>query len=426
MQVIKSVNSPTEITLRVSASSGDLAPIKAHVLGHLTKTVRVPGFRAGKAPLAMVEKHANQQALIDEFLEHAFNKLYGRALDEQKLRPVVQPKVELKKFVPYSELEFEVQVEMVGDIKLSDYKKIKLAKKESSVSAKDVSDVIKTLQQRSAERKEVDRAAKKDDEVVIDFAGRDSRNKPINGGEGKDYPLILGSNAFIPGFEDHLLDLKAGQEKEFSIAFPVDYGVGALRNKKVTFAVSIKKVNEVVEPEVNDEFASKVGPFKTVDELRADIKKQLANERRMQAEREHENELVKKITDGSTVEIPASLVDQQIISMEEEEKRNLTYRGQTWAEHLKEEGVTEEEHRARNRDEAEARVKAGLVLSEISEREKIEVTPEEVEIRLQIIKSQYQDPAMQEQLGNPDSRRDIAARLLTEKTIAKLVEYSSH
>lgn len=424
MQVTKSTKDPTKATLSISATAIDLEPIKKHVLGHFVKTVKVPGFRAGKAPAAMVEKHVSQQAMIDEFLEHAINDLYSKALEEQKLRPANQPKVQLKKFVPYTNLEFEVEVEMIGEIKLPDYKKVKLEKKPATVTAKDVDDVIKNLAQRAAERKEVSSAAKNGDEVLIDFFGRDDKDQPVSGADGKDYPLVLGSNAFIPGFEGHLVGIKAGEVKEFTITFPADYGVKALQRKKITFTVTAKSVSEIVEPKIDDGFAAKVGPFKTVAELKTDIKKQLNNERRMQAERDYENELIKKIADGSSVQIPESMIVQQNLSMEEEEKRNLAYRGQTWQEHLKEEGVTEEQHRERHRPEAEQRVKAGLVLSEISEIEKIEVTPEELEIRLQILKGQYQDPKMLEELNDPDNRRNIAARLLTEKTVAKLVEYS--
>ncbi|MBI5906769.1 trigger factor [Candidatus Saccharibacteria bacterium] len=425
MQVTKTVKSPTELTLHVSAGAAELEPIKQHVLGHFVKTVKVPGFRAGKAPMNMVEKHVSQQAMLDEFMDHALNELYGRALDEQKLHPVAQPKVELKKFVPYTNLEFEVQIETIGEVKLPDYKKIKLTKTPVSVSAKDVNDVVESLKKRAAERKPTERAAKTGDEVMIDFSGRDDKDQPVSGSEGKDYPLVLGSNAFIPGFEDHLLGAKAGDNKEFGITFPKDYGAKALQGKKVTFSVDVKKVSEIVEPTVDDKFAGKVGPFKTVAELKGDIKKQLGVEKRTQADRDYENELVKKIADGSSVQIPEVLIEQQITSLEEDEKRNLAYRGQTWQEHLKEEGITEAEHRSRHRDEAKQRVKAGLVLSKISEIEKIDVTPEEVEIRLQQLKTQYQDPAMLEELSNPENRRNIAARLLTEKTIKKLVEYCS-
>jgi trigger factor len=220
MKVSRQDNSPTNITLTVEGEAADLEPIRRHVLGHFKHTVKVPGFREGKAPLEMVEKYANQQRLTDEFMEHALNELYRRAVDEQNIRPLSTPNVQLKKFVPYTQLEFEAETEILGPLKLPDYKTIKLAKKRVEVTAKDVNDVVKSLQTRLAQRTDVERPAKAGDELIIDFAGRDSVGKPVSGAEGKDYPLILGSQTFIPGFEENLTGAKAGQSKEFEVTFP--------------------------------------------------------------------------------------------------------------------------------------------------------------------------------------------------------------
>jgi len=410
--------------VNVAAEARDLEPIKKHVLGHFAADVRIPGFRAGKAPMNLIEKNIDQNALQEQFIDHALNDLFRKAIQSQNIRPVGEPIVQIKKFVPYTELEFEVETDALGEIKLADYKKIKLVKPKAEVTAKDVSEVLDSLRERSAERQAVSRPAKNGDEVIIDFAGKDDKGQPVSGADAKDYPLILGGNSFIPGFEEHLVGLKTGQKKEFSLDFPKDYGVAALQGKKVTFSVTINKVNELSPPKLDDAFAAKSGPFKTMAELKADIKKQLGVEKQQQADRDFEEKLVQEITAKSTVDVPKSLVDEQILRAEEEEKRNLTYRGQTWAEHLKEEGVTEEEHRERNRPNITERVKAGLVLNEISQLEKIEVTPEELEIRLQILKGQYQDPQMQGELDKAENRDEIAGRIATEKTLQKLVNYA--
>jgi trigger factor len=425
VQVSLTNNSPTNVTLLINGAGQELQPIKSHVLTHFRSSVKVPGFRAGKAPVAMVEKHADQRLLADEFLEHAINDLFQRAVDQENLRPIGQPDVSLKKFVPYAELEFEATFDTLGKVQVTNYKSLKLAKEKVSVSAAEVADVIDSLKQRTAERTDVRRPAKTGDEVWIDFEGKDDKGQPVAGADGKDYPLILGSNTFIPGFEDNLAGAKAGQTKEFSVTFPANYGVAALQNKKVTFGVKVNKVQQLTQPIVDDAFAAQVGPFKSVAEMKADIKKQIKAEKESQAERSYENQLIHKISEKSEVEFPEALVEDQIRFMEEDERRNLTYRGLTWQEHLAQEGITEEEHRLRQRPDAEARVKAGLVLSEISKLENIQVTPEELEVRLQILKGQYQDPQMQAELDKPQNRRDIASRLLSEKTIQKLVDYAS-
>jgi trigger factor len=180
MHVLREQKTPTKSHLTVSAVAADMEPIKKHVLGHFRKNVRVPGFRTGKAPLSLIEKHVDQRALADEFLEHAVNDLYRNALEQEKMRPVAPPQVELKKFVPFTTLEFEADVETIGEIKLTNYKIIKLAKKPVSITAADVSEVIANLQKRTAERVEVKRAAKLGDEVLIDFAGKDELGKAIN------------------------------------------------------------------------------------------------------------------------------------------------------------------------------------------------------------------------------------------------------
>jgi trigger factor len=425
MHVDKEQKTPNKAHLVITATAEDLEPIKRHVLGHFKKSVRVAGFRAGKAPLSLVEKNVDQRALNDEFLEHAVNDIYRKALEQQKLRPVAAPKIELKKFVPYTTLEFHAELETIGDIKLADYKSIKPAKIPVNVAAKDVAEIIANLQKRMAERMEAKRAAKIGDEVILDFAGRDEDDKPINGADGKDYPLILGSNSFIPGFEEEVVGMKAGEKKDFAITFPKNYGTVALQNKKVTFNVTAKKVQELNEPKADDKFAKKAGPFKTLAELKADIKTQLKAEREREAQTNYENQLIQQVVEKSTVEIPEVLIDEQIQRMEDEEKRNLVYRSQTWQEHLDAEGVTEEEHRARQKPDAELRVKAGLVLSEIAEKEQLGVEPEELDIRIQMLKGQYKDPTMQLELDKPQNQQEVAAQLLTEKTVAKLVDYAS-
>lgn len=425
MHISRTNPEPTITKLVVRASQEELDKAKALALQHLGRNAKVPGFREGKVPPAVLEKHVDQNALQSEVIEHAINTLYTSVVRQENLRPVANPEIAIKKFVPFTDLEFEATVPTVGKIKLADYKKVKLAKPTVKVEAKDIDEVIKSLQKRAAERKEVERAAKEGDEVTFDFKGTDSKGEPVQGADGKDYPLIIGSNQFIPGFEPELVGLKAGDEKTFTVTFPKDYGVAALQNKKVTFAVKVHKVTELSEPKVDDDFAAAVGPFKSVQELKDDIKKSLEFEKQREADAQYENELLQKIADKSEIEIPKVLVDETIDRVEMEEKQNLAYRGQTWEEHLKEEGVTAKEHKEQKRPVAEQRVKVGILLSEIADAEEVEVTLEEVEIRLQLMKGQYRDPAAQAELDKPEARRDIESRIRTEKTLEKLKGYAS-
>ncbi len=425
MRVTKTDKTPTKVLLLITAEPAELITAKHTVLQDLAVDQKIAGFRTGKAPLELVEKQLDPQRLQTEFLDRALSALYLRALQQTKLRPVAQPQVSIKKFVPFTTLEFEAEVEAVGEIILPDYKKIKLAKPDAkAVTTKEVDEVIARLRKQAAAKQIIVRAAKNGDETWIDFKGVDAKTKePISGADGSDYPLILGSNSFIPGFESNLIGLKAGEEKTFILEFPADYGVKALQSRKVSFTVTIKKVEELKESAVDDAFAAKVGPFKTVAELKADIKKQLAAQAVREAEVSFENELITNIAAQAKVVIPDVLIDEELQRMEAEERRNLTYRGQTWAEHLVAEGVTEEEHRTRERPNAELRVKTGLVLGDIAQVEQLDVTPEELEIRIQLLKGQHDsDEQMQAELEKPENRRDIASRLLTEKTISRLTQ----
>jgi trigger factor len=427
MQVKKTYDNPTTVKLAVTADKAELTAYRADVLGRLSKSgAKLQGFRSGKAPLSLLEKQLDPATLQSEFLETAINQLYVAAANQEGLRPVNQPEVSITKFVPFTTLEFTATVEAVGEVKLPDYKKIRLAKKPVSVTAEDVTKVLDDLKVRAAAKKDVDRPAKDGDQVIIDFAGVDAKTKePIDGADGKAYPLIIGSNTFIPGFEPNLVGLKAGEEKTFDLTFPKDYGVATLKNRKVTFTVTAQNVQEVVEPKLDDAFAASVGPFKTMKDLKDDIKRQLTAEKEQQRDAEYQNELLQKIAEKTSVDVPKVLVDEEIDRQEKQERQNLAYRGQTWEEHLKEEGLSADEHRERNRAPAELSVKAGLALSEIAERENVTVSPQEVDIRIQLLKGQYPDPQMQAELDKPDNRRDIMSRMMTEQTVAKLTEYAT-
>lgn len=418
MHVVKNDISSTKVSLTISAEETTLAPIKAEVVKRLSKDVKLPGFREGTAPPALVEKNIDQKTLQADFLDEAMTQLYAKAAMQEDVRPLTRPEVNIKKFVPFTSLEFEVITHVIGPVKLADYKNLKAPKDKVSVTDKDVNEVIDSLKVRMAEKKEVDRASKDGDEVWIDFRGTDPKGAAIKGADGKDYPLLLGSNTFIPGFEDNLAGLKPGDEKTFTLTFPKDYGVKALAGKKVTFAVNVKKVMEVVKPKIDDEFASKVGPFKTVKELEDDIKKQLSAEKEREATAKQQNELVKQLVEQSSVDLPETLIEQQVTYNLDELRRNLTYRGQTMQEFLESESMNEDEYKKKVIEpQAIQQLKTSLLLNEVAEKENIQISEAEVESRIQQLKTQYQDPAMQAELDKPDTRQDIASRMRSELAV---------
>ena len=425
MSKIEWINDST-VKAEVSADEAVLSKIKQKTLKALQPSVTAPGFRKGKVPLSKVEAQVDEAMFKSQFLDEALNELFVGVITENKLRPVGQPQVEIKKFVPFTTLEFTVTVDVVGKIKLGDYKKFKLKPEAIKVTKKDIDDVIATLQKRMADKKEVKRAAKDGDEVVIDFSGKDAKGEDVAGATGKDYPLALGSNTFIPGFEPAIVGMKPGDTKDFDVTFPTDYAHKPLANKKVTFTVTLNAVKEVVEPEVTDKFAKDAGPFESVEQLRGDIEKQISEQKAQDADGVFKDKLLQKLVESSTIPVPESLLNDQTRVQLDEFKQNLTYRGMTIEDYLEQSKQTEEEFVASElKPQAERKVKVGLALSEVASQENLTVSEEEVAIRIQLYKGQYNDPAMQAELDSPEAERDIASRILSEKTIGKLVEYAS-
>ena len=427
MQITKKSISPTKVELVLVADQEQLESAKATVLKRLGKDVSLAGFRKGHAPAAMVEKAVDQNLLNQQVIDAVVNELFLAAVTQERLKAVGQPALELTKFVPFTALEAKATVEVVGDIKLADYKKFKFKLEKQQATKEDVQAVVEDLLARDAERKEVERVAKNGDEVVISFAGKDAKTgDPIEGGKGDKYPLVLGSNTFIPGFEPELVGLKKGDDKSFTVTFPKDYGVKDLQNKKVTFDVDVLEVREVTKPEADDAWAGKLGPFKSLEELKADIERQIQSEKDAQAMRVLENQILGALADKSKLEVPETLVADEMHRMEQDERQNLMYRGVTWPDHIKASGKSEEDYRKDTyRNEAVRRVKTGLTLGEVAEAEGVTVSEAELNARMELLKAQYNDPQMQEELAKPEARRDISSRVLTEKTIAKLVDYAT-
>ncbi|NBU33632.1 trigger factor [bacterium] len=413
----------TSAQLHITAEQHELDKYKKQVLGRMQQQVKMAGFRKGTAPLELVEKQIDQNAYQQEFLDEALSSLYSAAARSEKLRPVQSPQVTILKFVPFTSLEFEATVPVIGKITLPDYKKIKVAKKESKVTAADVDEVIQNLRTRASVKNDVTRAAKDSDQVWIDFEGFDQKGKAIERADGKDYPLVLGSGTFIPGFEPELVGKKAGDTTEFTLTFPKNYGVKTMQGQKVTFKVKVNKVQEVALPKLDDAFATTLGPFKTLDQLKTDIKTQLALDKDNEVRRDHEAATLQAIVAKTKVALPQEIIDEQIQMLVSEVRQNAVQRGQTYEELLKAEGKTEDQYKKDVLEqEAIDRVQAGLVLSEIATIEKITVEASELDERLNALKAQYRDEKMRAELDNPDNQREIAQRILTEKTIKFLTK----
>lgn len=415
--------SDTKVLLTVTLAANELADVKHKTLARLAPNVKVAGFRPGKVPVAVVEKHINPNQLNSELLEDAVNLSAIQAFEAAKLRPLDRPKVEVQKYVPGQELTYTAEVEIIPEIRLGDYKKLKAKKEVAKVENKEVAEVLERLAKSSATKKEVKRAAKNGDEVTIDFAGTDKDGKAVPGATGNDYALELGSKTFIPGFEDGLVGKKAGDKVELPLTFPKDYHHKPLAGAQVTFAVTVKSVKAVEQPELDDAFAAKAGPFKTLAELKADITRELTEQKEREAVDKLKDTLVEQLVKGSHVPAPEVLVQDQLESLERDFTQNLMYRGMTLDQYLEQQGKTKDEWRKKDlHEQAVRRVQVGLALAELSKVEKLEVSKDELEKRMAEMLNRYgNSPEMVKQLDTPEARRDIANRALTEKTVDHLI-----
>ncbi len=417
--------SETRVVLTVDVDSKTIAQARNLALKELGKSVKVQGFRAGKVPANVVEKNIDPNMLANETVEYAVNRSVNTIIDEEKLRVLDQPKIELKKFVPFDTLEFTAEFEVLPEVKLADYTKLKSTKKVNAVTAKDVTEVIERMRQGMAERSEVARAVKDGDEVTMDFVGKDKDGVAVEGATGNDYTLTVGSKTFIPGFEEQLIGHKVGKPFDITVTFPSDYHAEHLKNAEVTFSIDLKKIQEITLPVVDDDFAKKVGPFDTATALKADIKKELTVQNERRADEERKDELLGQLVKASTVPAPAVLIHDQMHALEQDAMQNLMYRGQTLDQYLIANGHKDKEawQEAELKPMAERRVQAGLVIAELSKAEKIDVTAEELEVEL--TRRKQEAPAMADQLDSPESRRDLANRVVTEKTINRLLDLNS-
>mgnify|MGYP000903683657 FL=1 len=419
--------SDTRVKVVVAADHAELAAAEQVALKRLAKTVKVNGFRTGHVPLEIVKKHADPNALAQETLDAALNRAVAEAFLNNNLQVLARPEVEIKKYVPGELLEFTAEADVLPEVKLGDYKKLKAKKVAVNVNKKEIDEVIERIQKGLSEKKEVKRAAKIGDETVIDFVGKKD-GEAFQGGTGKDYPLVLGSNSFIPGFEDALVGLKAGDTKDVKLAFPKDYHVKDLAGQDVVFEVTVKKVNSVKLPALDDKFAAKAGPFTSMDDLRKDIKAEITAQAERRAKDDLKDELVKQLVAKSVVSVPSVLRDDQIRSLEQDLRQNLMYRGRTLEQYFEEKGYADRDAwvKAEANDAADARIKAGLVLAQLSKELKIEATADELAAHINAYKQQYaNNPKMAKHFDKPEAQREVANRLITEKTIDKLVELNS-
>ena len=414
--------SDSRVEITVTLDAKDLEAAKEKAVEKLSKEIRVEGFRKGKVPAEVAKKFIPENDLNAETIDFAVRSTVIEAFKENEKSPLVLPSVNVVKYVPDEMAEYTATADIIPEVVLGDYKKLGVKKPETKISAKDIDGVLNNLANSFAEKKVTKREAKLGDEVILDFVGKKDK-KAFEGGSAKDYKLLLGSKTFIPGFEEGIVGHGSGDKFELDITFPKDYGVKDLAGAKTVFEILVKQVNEVTKPEIDDELAKKCGPFKTLEELKKDIEKNLSAQSSHQNEEKYKNDLVDALVKKSKVPAPEILIDDQMRIIRDDITRNATAQGLSFEDYLEKAGETVENWEKEARKVAEQRVKASLALQTLAVKEKITVSDDLVNAKIAELKDVYKkSPEAIKSLKNPNVKMDIKNRMIIEETLNYLVK----
>ena len=383
----------------------------------------IPGFRKGKAPRKIIEAQYGKGVFYDDAIEIVFPEAYEIAIKELNIDPIDRPSLDIEEISQDNGLVMTVTVEVKPEFELGAYKGIEVSKVENNVSEEEVTLRLEEMRNRNARLVSMeDRIIEAGDTTVIDFEGFDN-GVAFEGGKAENHSLVIGSNSFIPGFEDQLVGKKSGEEVEVNVSFPEAYHVAELAGKPVVFNVKINDVKVKEMPELDDEFAKDASEFDTLAELRSDIKVKSEEEAKRNAEAELRNSIVEKVSENTTVEIPESMVEHQIDNMIMDLNYQLQYQGLNLDQLLQMTGRSIEELRNERKEDAKRLVKSSLVLEKIAATEGIEASEEEVNAEFEKMASVYKMDAAQIKASlRPSDIEDIEGQIKIRKTIDLLIE----
>ena len=372
------------LTIEVGAEEFEAAVNKAYL--KMRGKMNIPGFRPGKAPRKMIESMYGAEVFYEEAVNAVLPDAYESAVDEQKLEVVGYPQVEIES-VGKEGAVFKCTVAVYPEVELGQYKGLEAVKAEVKVMAADVNARLKEMAERNSRLVAVERAVKKGDTANIDFEGFDN-GVAFEGGKGDAFDLEIGSGSFVPGFEDQLIGMKAGEEKDIDITFPENY-TPELAGKPVVFHVKVNEVKVKELPAIDDEFAKDVSEFDTLKELKADIKKKMIEERTTAAQRAFEDVLMTKVAEGVKADIPEEMIELQAQQLVDGFKQQLAAQGIPYDQYLKMTGMEEAKIMADAKEPAANQVKMDLAIRAIIKAEGLEVSDEEVETEMKNVADKY-------------------------------------
>lgn len=388
LQVEKLEHNMAKLTIEVEVDAVEKA-LQAAYLKERGK-ITMPGFRKGKVPRQMIEKMYGPEIFYDEAANQMIPEAYGKAYDECELEIASQPSIDVVQLEKGKPFIFTAEVAVKPEVTLGEYKGLKVEKTSIEVTAEDVDKQIEQERERNARSVEVtDRAVEDKDEVVLDFEGSVD-GVPFDGGKGENYPLTIGSGSFIPGFEEQLIGVELEKEVEVNVTFPEEYQAEELAGKDAVFKCTVHAIKAKELPELDDEFASEVSEFDTLDEYKADIEKKLTEQKEAEAKTAKENQVVDQAVENAQMDIPAPMIDMQVRQMMNDMASRMQQQGLTLEQYMQFTGMTQEKMEEEFRPQAEKRIQTRLVLEAIVKAENIEVSDERLDEELQKVADAYQ------------------------------------
>lgn len=409
-----------KVVFEVSAEDFEAAIKK--VYDKNAKKYSVPGFRKGKVPRAVIEKYYTEAVFYDDAINLVLPEAYDKAIEEAALEPVARPELDVDEITKGKPVVFTALVTTKPEVKLGEYKGIKIDKIEHTVSDEDVDNEIENVRKRNARLVPVeDRAAENGDIAVIDFEGFKD-GVPFEGGKGEGFDLELGSGSFIPGFEEQLVGKNAGDEVEVNVTFPKEYHAADLAGADALFKVKIHELKTKEYPELDDSFADEVSEFETFAEYKEDVKAKLLKKAEDQTKTETENAIVEKVCENAEVEIPEKMIEAQIDTMIQDFAQRLQYQGMSLEMYMQYTGATPESFREGFKEQAAKQTKTMLVLDAVMRAENVDVTDEEVNDKIaEMAKIYNMEIEKLTELITDAEKENIASDVKMSKTVDLLV-----
>lgn len=418
---VEKTDNKNELKLEFTVEAQKFDETMKKVYFKTVKYFNIPGFRKGKAPMNIIERYYGKEIFYEDTFNEILQEVYDRELRESNITAVSYPDIDVKQIGKGQDLIFTAVVQTKPEVKPGKYKGIEIKKVEYNVSEDEINYELGHMQDRNSRMVTVDdRAVENGDVTVIDFEGF-VNGKAFEGGKAEGHELTIGSNTFIPGFEDQIIGMKIDEEKDINVKFPEEYFSKDLAGKDATFKVKLHEIKKKELPELDDEFAKDVSEFDTLKELKESIKEKLEKENEQKAKYETEEAAIKAVCDNTEIDIPSGMIETEIDHMEKDMEQRMQYQGLTLDMYLQMIGKTKEEFRKEYEDQAKDAVKSRLVIEAVAKEEKIEADDKEVDEKIKEMAENY-GKTEDELKSNESLRNYLKENLKTEKTIEFIVK----